>query len=119
MKVGQNMAGRKEKRIRENRKAHLVDRDKTYNVQVTDISTHGMAVKTDAVIPTFKEIDVILKLNGRELQLKGSVRWTNEHIRNPEIKMKEVGISLRSSPLEYVDYVDDLFTEEQDHTEEF
>jgi len=48
----------------------------SYNCLLTDISANGISVTGGHFIPTYKEIDVIMEIEGEKVAMKGSVRWS-------------------------------------------
>jgi Tfp pilus assembly protein PilZ len=85
---------------------NIILRDKRigYTATIVDISSSGMSVKTDHVFPTYKEIDILMKIDEKPIQLKGSVRWVKEPLPNQKDKLIEVGIAIINPPEEFLQY---------------
>ena len=99
------MEDRKTKRIFGVKKITILHEDKEYPVIVNDISKNGISVKSEYVFPTYKEIDIIMTIYKKPIQLKGSVRWVNESPRKKKPYFNEIGISLINPPPAYLKYV--------------
>ncbi len=100
------MDNRKEDREKKQIRVRLKDEDATYPATVTGISKKGMSVKTSQVFPTFKVLDVLVKIAHSMIPIKGSVRWVNELPGSEENERYEIGISLQNPPPEYVNHFD-------------
>ncbi len=83
----------------------LIDDNNHFPAIILDVSESGMSVHCTHVFPTFKEIGILFNFNRHKVELKGSVRWVNEHVGRYKGKMKEIGISLPHPPAEYLDFV--------------
>ena len=51
-----------------------------YTATIKDVSKTGMSVFSDHVFPTYKMIDILIKIGEEPIQLKGSVRWVKESL---------------------------------------
>ncbi len=102
------MDDRKEKRVQQTTEIKIKDGDQIINADLVDISKKGMSVKTENVFPTYKVIDILIKIREKAIHLKGSVRWVNEKIDKDKDKPNEIGILLIHPPQEYLDYFDEL-----------
>lgn len=100
------MENRKAKRTYGLKKIFLRDNNIDYEVILTDISSRGLCIKTEHVFPTFKVIDVIVTIENKSIQLKGSVRWVNEHPEKSKPNLKEIGILLINPPKKYLEYME-------------
>lgn len=96
------MTDGREFREKKNFRIKLQDDTGSYPGIITTISRSGMSVKTEHVFPTFKVIDVIVKIGESMVPIKGSVRWVHEAPHEAGERMNEMGISLQSPPYEYV-----------------
>jgi len=83
----------------------LIDDNTHFPAVLIDVSESGMSVKCAHVFPTFKEIGILLNFEGYKLEMKGSVRWVNEHVGRYKDRMKEIGISIPNPPAEYHTFV--------------
>ena len=100
--MGEKMEDRKETRKKKNIRVVLKDGDESYNVLVTTISRSGMSIKTDHVFPTYKAVDIIVKIDQKVIPIKGCIRWVNEPVPDTEDKQYGIGISLQNPPPEYL-----------------
>jgi len=104
------MAERKEERLKKNIRVKLKDDTGTYDGMITSLSKSGMRIKTEHVFPTYKIIDILVKIGEKMVQLRGSVRWVFEPTIDPdddadfdpEGQMYQIGVSLHNPPPEYV-----------------
>jgi hypothetical protein len=105
-KVEKKMSPRKEERLRKSFRIVLSDEGETYPAEATSISRFGMAVEVEHVFPTYKLIDVLVKIDNQVIPIKGSVRWVQEPPVDAEKKKKKItmGIALRNPPDEYLEH---------------
>ncbi len=96
------MEDRKETRKKKNIRIVLKDGSDSYTALVTTISKSGMSLKTDHVFPTYKAVDVIVKIDRKVIPIKGSIRWVNEPPEDAEDKRCEIGVSFQNPPPEYL-----------------
>lgn len=75
-----------------------------YTATIKDVSENGMSVLSDHVFPTYKIIDILIKIGERPVQMKGSIRWTKESLPDEENKYNEIGIALINPPATYLKY---------------
>jgi Tfp pilus assembly protein PilZ len=101
-----NMDNRKEDRVKKQIRVRLKDEGGTFPATVTSISKEGMSVKTGHVYPTYKVIDILVKIAQNIIPIKGSVRWVNELAGETGDEKYEVGFSLLNPPPEYVKHFD-------------
>ena len=97
----------RETRIEKNIRILLKDDDNNYPGTIINFSKSGMAIKTSHLFPTYKVIGVCVKIGQKVLPIKGSVRWVNETpspADDPQGQQKQIGISLRNPPPEYLEY---------------
>jgi hypothetical protein len=83
----------------------LIDDNTHFPAILLDVSDSGMSVKCAHVFPTFKEIGILLHFEKHKLEMRGGVRWVNEHVGRYKDKMKEIGISIPHPPADYLDFV--------------
>ncbi len=105
---------RKEPRIKKNIRVKLKDENGTFSAKITSISRTGMSVKTPHVFPTFKVIDVLVKIGKELIPIKGSVRWVHESTETDTgtatdagtdaDEENEIGIALQNPPDQYTDH---------------
>jgi len=97
---------------RENRKQKIIrvllkDGENSYPGIITNFSKTGMSIKTEHVLPTYKVIDICVKIGEKMVPLKGSVRWVNEISPPPgevETQQNLIGVSLHNPPVEYLQH---------------
>ncbi len=102
------MEDRKEKRTFGLKNVIIKDLHRTFQAVLTDISTTGLCIKTDQILPTFKEVIIIIQLEDEPCTLRGSVRWVNEHPEKPVAILNEIGIALIDAPINYIEYIENI-----------
>jgi len=98
------MKERKRKKLTDVQNIILRDKRVGYTATIIDISSSGLSVKTDHVFPTYKEIDILMKIDNKPIQLKGSIRWVKEPLPNQKEKLNETGIAIIDPPEEFLQY---------------
>lgn len=98
------MKERTRKKLTEVQNIILRDKRTGYTATIIDISSSGMAVKTEHVFPTYKEIDILMKIDDKPIQLKGSIRWVKEPLPSQKEKSNEIGIAIINPPEEFLQY---------------
>ena len=91
----------------------LIDGNTHFPAILLDVSNTGMSVKCTHVFPTFKEIGILLHVDHHKLEMRGSVRWVNEHVGRYKDKMKEIGISIPHPPADYLTFVSENIEDEE------
>jgi Tfp pilus assembly protein PilZ len=97
----------REIRIEKSIRVLLKDDDKSYPGTIINFSKSGMAIQTEYPFPTYKVIGVCVKIGQKVLPIKGSVRWVNETPSPSDAspgQQKQIGISLRNPPPDYLKY---------------
>jgi Tfp pilus assembly protein PilZ len=102
------MIGRKEPRFIDKRNIILRDRNRSFPAMMINASHSGLAVKSEYVFPTYKEIDILINLNEKIITLKGCIRWIMAAKHHQENNFKQIGILLRSYPPEFSAYIDSI-----------
>lgn len=102
------MEDRKEKRTYGLKKVTIKDLDRTFEAVLTDISTTGLCIKTEQILPTYKEIAIIIQIEDEPCTLRGSVRWVNEHPQKPSPYLNEIGIALINPPNDFIEYMEKI-----------
>jgi len=95
----------REKRKPKNTRVMLKDGEQSFTGTIINFSKTGMSIKTDHAFPTYKVIDIGIKIGEKLIPLKGSVRWVSQASCSPAEPQEErvrLGISLRNPPLEYL-----------------
>jgi Tfp pilus assembly protein PilZ len=75
-----------------------------YTATIRDVSEKGISVLSDHVFPTYKIIDILIKIGDKPIQMKGSIRWIKETLPSEENQYNEIGISLINPPTAYLKY---------------
>jgi Tfp pilus assembly protein PilZ len=97
---------KREGRINKNIRIMLKDGEESYSGKITNFSKTGMSIKTDRVFPTYKVIDICVKIGRKIVPIKASVRWVNEFPADSKEHQKEMGVLLQNPPPEYLEYFD-------------
>jgi hypothetical protein len=71
---------------------------------LTDISASGISVSGGRFIPTYKEIEVVMEIEGKKVAMKGSVRWSIDPGTAGNEKGK-LGILIMEPPPAYLEFV--------------
>ena len=98
------MKDRKRKKVQDVQNIVIRDERVGYTATIKDVSRNGMSVLSDHVFPTYKMIDILIKIGEKPIQLKGSVRWVKEALPNHKDKFNEIGIALIEPPEEYLKF---------------
>lgn len=91
----------REKRMKASQRIMIQDDDSNYPASIITISKTGMSVKTKHMFPTYKVVDVVVKIAKKFIQIKASIRWVNECSDDKGNKWFEIGLSLPNPPPEY------------------
>jgi Tfp pilus assembly protein PilZ len=94
----------RETRAKANQRVIIKDGSSSYSAAITTISKSGMSIKTDHSFPTYKVIDVVVKIAKKVIQIKASVRWVHEFNDDAGDKWYEIGLSLPNPPQEYAEH---------------
>lgn len=76
----------------------------SYRCELTDISASGISVTGKHFIPTYKEIEVVMEIEGERVSMKGSVRWSIDPGTAGNEKGK-LGILIMDPPPSYLEFV--------------
>lgn len=96
------MMRERETRLKANQRIVIKDGEESYPGTITTISKTGMSVKTDHTFPTYKLIDIVVKIAKQMIPIQGSVRWVTEHCEESGETWYEVGVALQNPPPEYL-----------------
>jgi Tfp pilus assembly protein PilZ len=94
----------RETRVKANQRIIIKDGSSSYSAAITTISKTGMSIKADHAFPTYKVIDVVVKIAKKFVQIKASVRWVHECSDDSGGKWYEIGLSLPNPPPEYTEH---------------
>jgi len=90
----------------QNEKKEIVinNNEQSFSCLLTDISTSGISVTGGHFIPTYKEIEVVMEIDGEKVTMKGSVRWSIDPGTARDKKGK-LGILIMDPPPAYLEFV--------------
>ena len=94
----------RETRMKANQRIIIKDGSSSYSAAISTISKTGMSIKTDHTFPTYKVVDVVVKIAKKFVQIKASVRWVHEFSDDDGGKWYEIGLSLPNPPAEYTEH---------------
>ena len=98
------MKDRKGQRVIEKKEVIVRDDEQNYSCQLTDISATGISVSTWHFIPTYKEIAVMMEIDGKKVPMRGSVRWSIDADLGRN-KNGKLGILILDPPPAFLAYV--------------
>ena len=94
----------RDSRKRDEKKEVVVkDGDRSFSCKLVDISATGISVAIGHFIPTYKEIGVIMEIEGKTVAMKGCVRWNIDPGPAKEKKGK-LGIFIINPPRAFLEY---------------
>jgi len=77
----------------------------SFSCLLTDISSSGISVTSDHFVPTYKEIEVVMEIDGKKVAMKGSVRWSIDP-GTAGVKKGKLGILIMAPPPAFLAYVE-------------
>ena len=95
------MDNRKEKRTFGLKNVTVKDSEKEFQAVLTDISSKGLCIKTEYVLPTYKVIGITVTIKDKTYSLQGSVRWVNEYPGKSKKGFNEIGVKLINPPADF------------------
>jgi hypothetical protein len=98
------MRNRKLQSIKEKKEIVINNDGQSYSCFLTDISASGISVTGGHFIPTYKEIEVIMEIEGKKVAMKGSVRWSIDPGTDRDKKGK-LGIFIMDPPPAFLEFV--------------
>ena len=90
--------------LEENKEVIISNDGQSYHCELTDISASGISVTGGHFIPTYKEIEVVMEIEGKKVSMKGSVRWSIDPGTAGNEKGK-LGILIMDPPPSYLKFV--------------
>ncbi|MEN8154259.1 MAG: PilZ domain-containing protein [Acidobacteriota bacterium] len=102
------MENRREERVYGLKNLIIRSEDKEFSAVMTSISKTGVSVIIDTVLPTYKEILMDFEIENNKINVKGSVRWVNDHMAEPGSNLKEIGILFLNPPDNFIEYLDKI-----------
>lgn len=91
-------------RIDEKKEVVVKDGERSYSCLLRDMSATGIFVTTMHFIPTYKEIEVVMEIEGKMAAMKGSVRWSIDPGASRDKNWK-LGILIMDPPPAFLEYV--------------
>ena len=70
------MKDRDSRKRDEKKEVVIKDGDRSFSCKLVDVSVTGISVEIGHFIPTYKEIGVIMEIEGKTVAMKGCVRWS-------------------------------------------
>lgn len=104
------MDNRKEKRTFGLKNVTVKDTEKEFQAVLTDISSTGLCLKTEYVLPTYKVIEITVTIQDKTYKLQGSVRWVNEYPGKSEKGFNEIGVLLIHPPADFTTDIQTIST---------
>ena len=104
------MDNRKEKRTFGLKNVTVKDTEKEFQAVLTDISSQGLCIKTEYVLPTYKVIEIAVTLKNKTYNLQGSVRWVNEYPGKSDKGFNEIGVQLINPPADFTSEIQTIST---------
>ena len=98
------MRNRKLQRINEKKEIVINNDDQSYSCMLADISARGISVTTGHFIPTYKEIEIVMEIDGEKVAMKGNVRWSIDPGTSRDKKGK-LGIFIMDPPPAFLEFV--------------
>jgi len=91
-------------RIDEKKEVIVKDGDNLYRCLLTDMSATGISVTIDHFIATYKQIGVVMEIEGKKVAMNGSVRWSMDPGAARDKKGK-LGVLIIDPPAAFLEYV--------------
>lgn len=91
-------------KVNEKKEVVIKDGDHSYSCLLADISATGISVIHEHFIPTYKEIEIVMEIEGKMVAMKGSTRWTIDPGTTIDKKGK-LGILIMNPPPAFLEYV--------------
>ncbi len=101
------MRDRDSRRKDEKKEVVIRDGERSFSCKLLDISSTGISVAINRFIPTYKEIGVIMEIEGKTVAMKGSVRWNVDPGAHKD-KKGRLGIFLIKPPREFLDFAEKI-----------
>lgn len=96
------MMRERETRLRANQRIVIKDGEESYPGTISTISRTGMSIKTQNTFPTYKLIEIVVKIAKKMIPLQASVRWVTDQSEESGETWYEVGVALQNPPSEYL-----------------
>jgi hypothetical protein len=91
-------------RIGEKKEVIIKDGEHSYSCLLTDMSASGISISTGHFIPIYKEIEVVMEIEGKTVAMKGSGRWSIDPGAARD-KKGRLGILIMNPPPAFLEYV--------------
>jgi hypothetical protein len=99
------MKDRDSRKKDEKKEVVVKDDNRSFSCKLLDISATGISVAISHFIPTYKEIGVIMEIEGKPVAMKGCVRWSIDPGAARDRKGK-LGIFIIAPPKEFLDFAE-------------
>lgn len=99
------MKDRDSRRKDERKEIVVKDGERSFSCKLLDVSATGISVAIGQFIPTYKEIGVVMEIEGKTVVMKGCVRWSIDPGAAKDRKGK-LGIFILKPPREFLDYAE-------------
>lgn len=98
----------RDSRKKDERKEIVIrDGDRSFSCKLIDISATGISVAISHFIPTYKEIGVVMEIDGKSVAMKGCVRWSIDPGAARDKKGK-LGVFIIGPPKEFLDFAEKI-----------
>ncbi|HOW45254.1 MAG TPA: PilZ domain-containing protein [Candidatus Aminicenantes bacterium] len=101
------MRDRDSRRKDERKEVVIRDGDRSFSCKLLDVSATGISVAISHFIPTYKEIGVVMEIDGKPVAMKGSVRWSIDPAAEKGKKGK-LGVFIIKPPREFLDFAEKI-----------
>jgi len=106
-KPEETMKDRDSRKRDEKKEVVVKDGDRSFSCKLIDISATGISVLISHFIPTYKEIMVVMEIEGKTVTMKGCVRWSIDPGASRDKKGK-LGIFIMNPPKEFLAYAEKI-----------
>ena len=101
------MKDRDSRKKEEKKEVVVRDGNRSFSCKLLDISATGISVAISRFIPTYKEIGVIMEIEGKSVAMKGCVRWSIDP-GTPHDKKGKLGIFIIAPPQEFLAFAEKI-----------
>jgi hypothetical protein len=101
------MRDRDSRRRDEKKEVVIRDGERSFSCKLLDVSSTGISVAISHFIPTYKEIGVVMEIEGKPVAMKGSVRWSIDPGAARDKKGK-LGVFIIKPPKEFLDFAEKI-----------
>jgi hypothetical protein len=101
------MKDRDSRKKDERKEVVIRDGERSFSCKLLDISATGISVAISHFIPTYKEIGVIMEIEGKPVAMKGCVRWSIDPGSSRDRKGK-LGVFIITPPREFLAFAEKI-----------